>query len=165
MPASARALISHPDATASLLSGRGATLYFATPPFSTVLDAAPGIHQVTSSKQILGEEITGAMLAAGGRFVAQPGRAAMVVGALAEADAVIARDPARAAALYLEAEGSKLSASEVEALVRSMGSLYSVAPSGTMAMAAFMLKQGELKVPLARWQDAFFPPVNAGTGS
>ncbi len=155
----------HPDALASLVSRRGVSLYFATPPFSTVLDSTPGIHQVSSSKAILGEEITGAMLATTGRFAAQPGQAAMVVDALTEANRLIAQDPARAAALYLESESSKLGAAEVEGLIRSMAPLYSVAPSGTVAMAAFMRKQGELKLPLPQWQDAFFPPVSAGTGS
>ncbi len=155
----------HPDATVELIGGRGATLYFATPPFSQVLDGNPKIHRVTTSKEILGEEITGAMLATTGRFVGRPGIAAAVVAALTEANRIIAADPARAAALYRESEASKLTQAEVEAILRQMGSLYSVAPSGTMAMAAFMAKQGELKAPPARWQDAFYPPVSEGSGS
>lgn len=154
----------HPDATAALLAGRGISLYFATPPFSEVLDAAPAVHLVTTSREILGEEITGAMLATTGRFAARPGAADAVVSALAEADRTISADPARAAALYLESEQSRLSAAEVEAILRRMGSLFTVTPGGTMAMAAFMASQDELKSPPARWQDAFYPPVADGKG-
>lgn len=155
----------HPDATVALISGGAVTLYFATPPFSTVLDATAGIHRVTSSKEILGEEITGALLATTAKFAGTPGLAAAVVEALQEADGLIVREPGRAAALYLESEATKLSQGQVEGILREMGGLFSVAPSGTMAIAGFMARQGELKAAPARWQDAFFSPVSEGAGS
>ena len=162
----------HPDATIALISGTTITLYFATPPFSTTLDSQPGIHRVTSSKDILGEEITGGMLATTTRFPQRPNAgvtggtlAAALVAALTEANTLIQTDPARAAALYLQSEPSKLTAPELESLLRQTAPLFNVAPTGTMAMAAFMLKQSELHTPLSRWQDAFFPPVNEGPGS
>lgn len=155
----------HPDATIALMGGRGVTLYFATPPFSQTLDAAPGVHRVATSRDILGEEITGALLATTARFMARPGMAAAIVAALAEADGMIRQDAARAAALYLESEASKLTAAQVEAILREMGGLFATEPSGTMAMARFMAAQNELKSPPTRWQDAFFPPINQGAGS
>jgi NitT/TauT family transport system substrate-binding protein len=155
----------HPDATIALMGGHSVSLYFASPPFTEVLDAAPGVHLVTNSKAILGEEITGGMLATTGKFAERPGLAKAIVDALTEANGIIARDPARAATIYLQSERVKLTQAEVEALLRKLGSQFTVAPSGTMAMATFMAKQGELKSPPARWQDAFFPPVNAGMGS
>ena len=155
----------HPDATIALMTRSIVTLYFATPPFSEVLEQAPGIHLVTSSKEIIGEEVTGAVLGTTAKVAAKPGLTKAVVDALDEACGVIAHDPARAAALYLESESSKLTPAQVEAILRQMGGLFGTAPSGTMAFATFMAKQNELKSPPARWQDAFYPPVSDGTGS
>ncbi len=155
----------HPDATIALMASRGVTLYFATPPFSEVLEAAPGIHRVTGSKEIIGEEVTGAVLGTTAKFVSRPGLAKAMVDALAEASGIIAQDPARAAALYLQSEPTRLTPAEVEAILRQMGGLFGTAPRGTMAFATFMTRQNELKSPPARWQDAFYPPASEGAGS
>lgn len=155
----------HPDATVALMTGRSVTLYFATPPFSQVLESAPGIHRVTGSKEIIGNEVTGAVLGTTAKFAAKPGLAKAVVDALGEASDIIAHDPSRAAAIYLESEASKLTPAQIEALLREVGGLFGTTPSGTMAFATFMTKQNELKSPPARWQDAFYPPVSDGAGS
>ncbi|MGI4799800.1 MAG: ABC transporter substrate-binding protein [Janthinobacterium lividum] len=155
----------HPDATVALMTRSGVTLYIATPPFSQTLDAAPGIHLVTGSKEIMGEAVTGAVLGTTAKFAAKPGLTKAVVDALGEACGIIAHDPSRAAALYLESEASKLTPAQVETILRDTGGLFGTAPSGTMAFATFMAKQNELKSPPARWQDAFYPPVSDGAGS
>ncbi len=59
----------HPDATAALLSGRVIAGYVATAPFIAVLRKSDKIHIVTTSKDILGEEMTGVALGAPKRFV------------------------------------------------------------------------------------------------
>ncbi len=155
----------HPDAVVALMTSRSVTLYFATPPFSEVLESAPGMHLVTSSRDILGEEVTGAVLGTTAKVAAKPGLTKAVVGALDEACGIIAQDPARATELYLQSESSKLTPAQVETILRQMGRLFGTAPSGTMAFASFMAKQNELKSPPARWQDAFYPPVSDGAGS
>src|ERR1700689_3305737 len=59
----------HPDATAALLSGRVISGYVATAPFISVLKKSDKIHAVTTSKEILGEEMTGVALGAGKKFI------------------------------------------------------------------------------------------------
>lgn len=72
----------HPDATIALMTSRSVTLYFATPPFSEALEQAPGIHLVTSSKEIIGEEVAGAVLGTTAKVAAKPGLTKAVVDAL-----------------------------------------------------------------------------------
>jgi NitT/TauT family transport system substrate-binding protein len=156
----------HPDATIALMSGRTITLYIATPPFSQVLEASPKVHAVTTSTQIAGEDMTGALLGSTGRFAMDnPTLTAAFVAALEEADAIIQTDPVRAAALYRESEPTQLKPGEIEAILRQYGSTFAIAPSGTMVFARFMHENGEIKLPLDRWQNAYLPPVSEGRGS
>src|SRR3984957_15996008 len=90
----------HPDATAALLSGQVIAGYVATAPFTAMLKKSDKVHIVTTSKEILGEEMTGVALGAGKKFVdANPTVARVVIAAVEDGMAFLARDPARAARL------------------------------------------------------------------
>src|SRR5580700_10877129 len=86
----------HPDATAALLSGRVISGYVATAPFIAMLKRSDKVHVVTTSKEILGEEMTGVALGAGKKFIdANPTVARVVIAAVEDGMAFLARDPAR----------------------------------------------------------------------
>ncbi len=154
----------HPDATTMMLSG-SATIdgYFANDPFITVLAANPKLHVVTTSDEILGHPATSGLLATTGRFVAQqPDVAKGVVMAIRAAEDKIRADPETAARIYVKAEPINLPEPAVVAMVRD--NKWSTEPHGIMAYAQFMAKLRMLKTAPARWQDAFFAPVNEGPG-
>src|SRR5207247_3456180 len=91
----------HPDALAVMLSGKGEiNSHMASPPFSYLEDAAPGLHRVFSSVDILGN-ITLDITFTTRRFVeANPKLAAAFVAAMEDACALIAGDKREAAEIY-----------------------------------------------------------------
>ena len=156
----------HPDATAALLSGRVISGYVATAPFIAVLRKSDKIHVVTTSKDILGEEMTGVALGAPKSFAtANPKVAKVVIAALEDGMAFMARDPAKSAEIYIQSENSKTPKDDIVGMLTDGSIAYSVAPTGLMKLAQFMAKTGELKAAPNSWQDVFFPLLGARNGS
>jgi NitT/TauT family transport system substrate-binding protein len=156
----------HPDATAALLSGRVIAGYVATAPFIAVLRKSDKIHVVTTSKEILGEEMTGVALGAPKKFVDDnPAVAKVVIAAIEDGMAFMARDPGKSAEMYIASENSKTPKDDIVGMLTDGSIVYSVAPAGLMKLAAFMAKTGEIKSPPNSWQDVFFPLLGARNGS
>src|SRR5437667_8391080 len=103
--------LGHPEALAVMLSGKGEiNSHMASPPFSYLEDATPGIHRVFSTVEILGN-ITLDMIYTSRRFYeANPKLCAAFIAALNEANALIARDKRKAAEIYLAVSEQKSSA-------------------------------------------------------
>lgn len=78
---------------------------------------------------------------------------------LKDATALIARDPARAAAISLVSERVGLTAEQVEGILTRGSTAFSVAPSGIMAYARFMAARGMLRKVPDSWKDVFFPLI------
>ena len=157
----------HPDATAGLLAGQGISGYFATPPFSQVLAKDRRITPILTSRELLGgrEATSTSMVMSQGFFDDNPMVSKAILAGLEDANALIAANPKRAAAIYLEAERVRLPADEVERLMTDGSTSYSVAPDGVVTYANFMQVQGFVrKVPEA-WQDVFFPLIADRPGS
>jgi NitT/TauT family transport system substrate-binding protein len=156
----------HPDATAALLSGRVISGYVATAPFIAVLRKSDKIHTVITSKEVLGEEMTGVALGAPTKFVDDnPKVAKVVIAAVEDGMAFMARDPGKAADLYIQAENSKTPKDDIVGMLTDGSIAYAVAPTGLMKLAAFMAKTGEIKAAPASWQDVFFPLLGSHHGS
>jgi NitT/TauT family transport system substrate-binding protein len=156
----------HPDATAALLSGRIISGYVATAPFIAVLRKSDKIHVVTTSKAILGEEMTGVALGAGKKFIdANPTVARVVIAAVEDGMALLARDPGKAADIYIQSESSKTPKADIVGMLTDGSIVFAVAPTGLMKLANFMAKTGELKAAPNSWQDVFFPLLGARKGS
>jgi NitT/TauT family transport system substrate-binding protein len=156
----------HPDATAALLSGRVIAGYVATAPFIAVLRKSDKIHVVTTSKDILGEEMTGVALGAPKKFVDDnPTVAKVVIAAIEDGMAFMAKDPGKSAELYIQSENSKTPKDDIVGMLTDGSIVYSVAPAGLMRLASFMAKTGELKTVPNSWQDVFFPLLGARKGS
>jgi NitT/TauT family transport system substrate-binding protein len=156
----------HPDATAALLSGRVIAGYVATAPFIAVLRKSDKIHIVTTSKEILGQEMTGVALGAPKKFVdANPTVAKVVIAAVEDGMAFMAHDPAKSADIYIQSESSKTPKDDIVGMLTDGSIVFSVAPTGLMNLASFMAKTGELKTKPNSWQDVFFPLLGARNGS
>jgi NitT/TauT family transport system substrate-binding protein len=131
-----------------------------------VLRKSDKIHVVTTSKEILGEEMTGVALGAPKIFVDDnPAVAKVVIAAIEDGMAFMARDPDKSAEMYIQSENSKTPKDDIVGMLTDGSIVYSVAPAGLMKLAAFMAKTGEIKSPPNSWQDVFFPLLGARKGS
>ena len=158
----------HPDATIALLAGRAViTAYVATPPFIAALRKSDKIHAVITSKEILdGEEATGVVLSGFKAFVdANPATSKAIIAALEDAIDFIAKNPDKAADVYLASEASTMPKSDVTGMLTDGSTLYSVTPTGVIKFARFMAKTGQIKNEPKSWQDVFFPSLGSRNGS
>ena len=74
---------------------------------------------------------------------------------LREAMAIINRDKAAAAKIYIEEEKSKLAPEFVLKVISDPQFIFTVAPQGFMKFADFMTKTEALKVKPSSWKDVF----------
>ena len=156
----------HPDATAALISGRVISGYVATAPFIAMLRKSDKVHVVTTSKDILGEEVTGVALGVVRKFVdANPTVARVVIAAVEDGMTFLAQNPDQAADIYLKSEASKTAKEDVVGMLTDGSIGFSVAPTGLLKLATFMAKTGEIKTAPKSWQDVFFPLLGARKGS
>jgi NitT/TauT family transport system substrate-binding protein len=156
----------HPDALTVMLSGKSEiNSHMASPPFSYIEDATPGVHRVFSTVDILGN-ITLDMTYTSRRFYeANPRLCAAFIAALSEADALIAKDRKRAAEIYLTISKQKSSIAEIVKILDDPNSRFSTVPDGTMKYAEFMARVGSIKAKPASWKELFFLPLHVLAGS
>jgi NitT/TauT family transport system substrate-binding protein len=156
----------HPDALGVMLSGKGEVdSHMASPPFSYIEDATPGLHRVFNSVDLLGN-ITLDMTFTTRRFVeANPKLTAAFVAAMQEACAAIARNKRKAAQIYNDVRNSKQPVDETLKILEDPNSKFSAVPDGTMRYAEFMSRIGTIKAKPASWKDLFFPPIQSAAGS
>jgi len=156
----------HPEALTVMLSG-GSEInsHMASPPFSYVEEAAPGVHRVLSTVDVLGN-ITLDMTYTSRRFFeANPKLCAAFIAAMDEANALIARDRLKAAQIYLAVSKQKASVEEIVKILSDPNSKFSTVPDGTMKYADFMSRVGTIKAKPAGWKELFFPPIHGAAGS
>jgi NitT/TauT family transport system substrate-binding protein len=148
----------HPDASAAIMGGQAIGGYFATPPFSQMVEKDPKIHAVLKSTAISdGEKLTGAMLSAQQSFVdANPKVAQALLRGLSDADKLIKDDPKQAAEIYLKSEKVQMTVDEVEKILTDGTIFFSTAPDGIELFAKFMADQGMLRKMPADWKEVFF---------
>ena len=111
----------HPDAQTALMGGRSEiTAHFGSPPFQEMELKDPRAHKVLDSYDVMGGPHTFNLVWASSRFVtANPKVTASFLAALEDSLKLIRDDPARAAALWIKAEGAKIAPEEAEALIRA----------------------------------------------
>jgi NitT/TauT family transport system substrate-binding protein len=158
--------LGHPEALGVLLSGKGEiNSHMASPPFSYVEDATPGLHRVFNSVDILGN-ITLDITFTTRRFVeANPKLAGAFVAAMEDACRLIASDKRKAAEIYNAAAKVKQPIDETLKILNDPNTKFSVVPDGTMRYAEFMARVGTIKAKPASWSELFFSPVSAMAGS
>ncbi len=157
----------HPEATAALLGGRTEiTTHFTTPPFNHQQLESQGIRRVTSSYEIFGGPTTVTSVYATGKFRnANPKTFKAVFDAFKEGHALIAADPDRAAAIFVEEENSKLGTEWVQKLLRDPTIKYTLTPQNTQKIADFLHRVGTLKNKPESWRDYFFADLHDEQGS
>lgn len=149
----------HPDASAAIMSGKAIGGYFATPPFTQMVEKNPNVHVVMKSTAISdGQKVTGATLTAQQSFVdANPKVAQALLRGLQDADKLIKDDPKQAAEIYLKSEKVQMTVEDVQKILTDGTISYSTEPEGIELFAKFMIDQGMLRKAPAGWKDVFFP--------
>ena len=156
----------HPEAYTSLVSGKTeVNSHLGSPPYSFMELENPQVHRVMNSVDVLGN-ISLDLVYAPKRFIdANPKLTAAFLAALEEADKLIADEPARAATIYVQSAKAKLSAEEVERMIKDPDTKFSTTPNGVMQFANFMGRVGSIKTKPANWQDLFIANVHSLPGS
>jgi NitT/TauT family transport system substrate-binding protein len=160
--------LSHPDATAALLSGKSEiNAHFASSPFYYIELATPGVRKVLHSYDAAGGRHTNGVLMASKKFYdANPKVCAAVLAALEEANAFIKANPRKAAEIYLAMTKEKRSTlDEMEKMVTDPDVDYTTTPINVMKFVEFMNLAGTVKRKPASWKDLFFPIAYEKPGS
>ncbi|MCK6451663.1 MAG: ABC transporter substrate-binding protein [Alphaproteobacteria bacterium] len=158
--------MSHPDATAALLSGKSeVTAHFTSPPFQFQQLEDKRVHRVLSSFDVLGGPVTFNSAFTTSKFRNDNPKAyKSLFDALVEAHEFIQKNRADAIRIYIDEEKSKLSP---EFIGKMMGPdlRHTIVPLNTIKYAAFMHKIGSLKNMPASWKDYYFPELHGVQGS
>ncbi|MCJ2050803.1 ABC transporter substrate-binding protein [Methylobacterium sp. J-070] len=155
----------HPDAQTALMGGRSEiTAHFGSPPFQEMELKDPRARKVLDSYDVMGGPHTFNLVWASSRFVtANPTVVAAFRAALEESLTLIRDDPARAASLWIKAEGSKISQDEAVALIRAPQNAWTTKPQRMLAYLAYMNRAGLVSATAASEDELFFPaPADAG---
>jgi NitT/TauT family transport system substrate-binding protein len=157
--------LQHPSAVAALVSGnKDLAAHFASPPFTLAEAASPKVHAVLRSPDTLGD-ITLDMVYGTKKFAdGNPGLVRAFLAAQAEANNIIAKDPAQATALFVQNSGSKVNPAEIEGVLRDPQTRFSTLPHGFMQFVAFMQRAGTIKTVPKDWREAFVKELE-GSGS
>lgn len=157
----------HPDAQLAMLGGQSEiSAHFGSSPFQEMELKDPRAHKVLDSYQVLGGPHTFNVIWTTEKFATQnPKVMAAVLAALEEADALIKKDPAGMAALWIKAEKQKMSVAEAEAIIRSPQNEWTTTPKKVLVYLDFMHRAGLVSATTKDWRDVFFPAIHDASGS
>ena len=157
--------MSHPDATAAILSKREITCHLSSP-FQYEQLRDKGIRKVLDSYQALGGPHTFNLVWASEKWVkGNPTATRAFVEALREATDFVTQKPAEAARLYASSEKSKSSPEEILSIMKQDGIKYTMTPSGLLKFATFMGKIGMIKTVPASWRAYALEHLHGLSGS
>ena len=157
----------HPDGHAAMMSGKSEVSgHFTSAPFMYQQLADPRVRKILDSYEVLGGPHTFNLVWTTGRF-AQENRPIVqaFMAALDESMKFIAENPAAAATLWIRAENSRMTAAEVERLIRLPENEWTTTPKKVMAYAEFMSRTGLMATKPVTWQELFFEGIHAQSGS
>lgn len=157
----------NPDAVSAILRRTEITSLFTVPPFPEYVMRQPGAHRVISQTDVFGGPSTSLALGASKRYAdANPEIVQATIAAIDDADALIRRDPKRAAAIYLGEEPSKLMGEAFVAELLSDGEHeYTTGVYGIAAFADFLARHGAMKAQIGSWKELFLPYIHDQPGS
>ena len=159
--------LGHPDAFNALMSFKTEiNAHFGAPPFQYQELEDARVHKVVDSYEVAGGPHTFNVIWATQKFRDDnPKLTQAFVNALEESMALIKADPAAAAAIWVKAEKSKLSAAEAQKLISLPENEWTTTPKKVMAFANFMAKVGQIGAAPADWKEIFFDNVHALPGN
>jgi sulfonate transport system substrate-binding protein len=151
----------HPLAVAALIGGKTElAAHFASPPFTLAEAAAPNVHAVLRSPDVVGD-ITLDMVFGAKRFTAaNPGLVKAFLAAQRAANGLIQQDPAKATALFIQNSGSKVDPESILGVLRDKQTRFETAPHGFMKYVDFMQRAGTIRVVPKDWKEAFVPELD-----
>jgi NitT/TauT family transport system substrate-binding protein len=158
----------HPDALTALLSRKTeVTAIFVQPPYSDFAMRQPGAHRVLSSLDVFGGPSSSLVLGVSRRYAdANPDIVKAVIAGLEDSNAIIVREPQRAADIYLSAEPSKLfSAPFVAELLTDDEHGFTTDVLGIMTYVDYLARNGQMKNHPADWNDLFLPYIHGRPGN
>lgn len=159
--------LGHPDATQAVLNpAHEVNSHFSAPPFQEIALKSPQVHSVLNSIDVLGGPATITVAFGTQKFVdANPLKVKAFLAALDEAGDMIAKDPKRAAEIYLATTKERMTVDELVALIKTPGGIFTSTPQRTMIYADYMHRIGLLKKKAESWKDYFFPIIHDRAGS
>jgi NitT/TauT family transport system substrate-binding protein len=157
----------HPDAQTAMMGERsGITAHFGSAPFMYQELADPRGHKVLDSYEVMGGPHTFNVVWATTKFHDDnPKLMRAFIDALSEAQKMLKDDPARAAAIYVKVDNSKMDVKEVERMIHLPENEWTIVPKNIMGYADFMHRVGALSVKPASWKDLFFSELAELPGS
>lgn len=157
----------NPDAVSALLNRTEITAISTLPPHADFAMRQSGAHRVLSSLEVFGGPSLSILLAASRRYGdANPAIVEAVIAALDEADAVIVREPRRAADIYVSAEPSKVfDAAFVASLLTDGEHDFTTDVSGIMTYVDYLGRNGQIRTRPADWKEMFLPQIHGRPGS
>ena len=159
--------LSHPDATAALISGGSEiNAHFSSPPFQYQALENKNVHKVISSYDILGGPATFNFLYGTQKFHDEnPKTYRAFYNALVEAAEFIRNNKASAADTFIRVQKSKLSPQFVRKIVEDPEINFTVSPERSFVYAEKLYEIGVLKHRATSWKDYFFEEAYAQPGS
>jgi NitT/TauT family transport system substrate-binding protein len=149
---------SHPDAMAAMLGNTEIDAHFSVPPYVERELATPGVHALFQTEDVTGQPISnGIMFTTAQFYEANPKLLGAVRKALEQANALINSDKPRAAQIYLAATHENIDPAALVGMMSGKGVGYELTPLGSMVLANFMHKTGQIAMQPASWKDMFFP--------
>ncbi|WP_118184536.1 ABC transporter substrate-binding protein [Paraburkholderia phosphatilytica] len=146
----------HPQAMQALLRREsGVTAHFTSPPFSTLELRQPGIHRVVDSIDVLGPLTLDVVFAPKRLIDAEPALATAFIGALDEANRLIAQDRKAAAAIYVASSRVDVSRDDVMQMLAAPETRFSVWPDLLMDYVEFLYMVGTIKAKPRTWNEMF----------
>jgi NitT/TauT family transport system substrate-binding protein len=127
----------------------------------------PGAHRVLTSLEAFGSTSSSVVLGASRHYGdANPNIVQAVIAALDEANALIVREPRRAADIYVAAEPSKdFDAAFVAGLLPDGEHHFTTDVTGMMTYVDYMARNGQIKNRPTNWKDLFLPQIHGRQGS
>lgn len=159
--------MSHPDAMAALLSGKGEVdAHFTSPPYQYIELNKPGIHTVLNSYDVTGGPHTFNVVWTTSKFAEEnPKTYAAFVKSFDQAIDFINNHQDEAVQIYIDVSHSKEPASFFKKILNDPNVKFTTTPQNVMKYADFMYDTHFIKIKPKSWKDLFFPNVHDEKGS
>jgi NitT/TauT family transport system substrate-binding protein len=157
----------HPDALAAMLGGHSEiNSHFGSAPFQEIELADPRVHKVLDSYEVLGGPHTFNVVWASSKFAnGNPKIMKAFIDALEESMTRIKADPAKAAAIWVKAENSKLSPADAEKIIKDPQNEWTTTPKKVLTYLDYMNRAGLVAAKTNDWKDIFFSGIHGVPGS
>jgi NitT/TauT family transport system substrate-binding protein len=156
----------HPDAMVAMLGGKAEiNSHFGSAPFQEQELADPRVHKVLDSYDVLGGRHTFNVIWASSKFASgNPKIMKAFLDALEESMTRIKSDPAKAAAIWIKAENSKLSLADAEKIIRDPQNEWTTTPKKILTYLDYMNRAGLVATKTSDWKEIFFSGIHGEPG-